>query len=422
MVELRLRRFTLLVVAALGIAACRGDMPATLEHGVADADSPPDLVALLAELLPRVERLSGLDRIDMLRMRRQGRDDARRYVEARLDSEMPPERLDGLRRTYVMLGLLPDTLELRALLLDLYTEQVLGYYDPGTKTLYVVEGEDAAGLRPLLAHELVHALQDQHVDIDSIVAWRRGNDRQTAAHAAIEGHAMVVMFAVLAEEATRRSVDPVSLPDPSTELADALRAQNEEFPVFARAPAIIRETLLFPYVSGPSFVHQLWSSMAPRDRYPAPIDSLLPQSTAHVMQPTRFIDARREPLELRFPAAPRGWDIVYENTLGMLETSILLGERGGTAARAAASGWAGDRLLLVSRADGAQALHWISVWEDDAAAARFAAALVAASAENGWTITTETFEGHSAVRALITTAGVTSAAAGHASATLRQAP
>jgi hypothetical protein len=414
MIARPLCRATLLLAAALAITACRGDAPPALDAGVADADSPPELVSLLAGLLPRVERLSGLDRVDVLRLRTQSRADARRYVEARLDSELPPERLDGIRRTYVLLGLMPDTLDLRALLLELYTEQVLGYYDPNTKTLYVLDSEDAAGLRPLLAHELVHALQDQHTDIDSLVAWRRGNDRQTAAHAALEGHAMVVMFAVLAEEAARRRVDPVSLPDPAAELGDALRAQNEQFPVFSRAPAIIRETLLFPYVHGPSFVHQLWSSMAPRDRYPAPIDSLLPQSTLHVMAPGRFIDARAEPVELRFTGPPAGWETVYENTLGMLETSILLGVRGGDALRSAAFGWAGDRLLLVRRADTRHALHWVSVWETVAAAERFAEALEFARSGDDWSIATERIGQHAAVRVVVAAAGLPADATGRA--------
>jgi hypothetical protein len=410
-------RILLLALAALApLAGCRADAPPTLPDGVADADSPPDLTALLAELLPRVERLSGLDRIDVLRMRRQSREDARRYVEARLDTEMPPERLDALHRTYTVLGLVPDTLDLRGLLLDLYTEQVLGYYDPATSTLYVLEGEDAEGLRPLLAHELVHALQDQHADLDSLVAWERGNDRQSAAHAALEGHAMVVMFAVLAEEASRRSIDPVQLPDPSLELGAALQAQNEAFPVFARAPLIVQETLLFPYVHGARFVHQLWSSMAPMERYPAPIGALLPLATADVMTPRRFIDGPIPPVELEFGELPAGWQVVYENTFGMLETAITLGIHGGDDARAAAVGWAGDRLLLAS-SDGVDVLHWVSVWHTPRDAARFAQALAASRGD--WRVAAGEMDGRPAVRV---TAGAAAAAAAVPFPPVRQSP
>lgn len=353
---------------------------AGVPDGLVDDETPPELARLVSELMPRIERLSGLERREPLRVRRQDRAAASLYVQQRLDGEMPPERLEGIRRTYVTLGLLPDTLDLRSLLLDLYTEQVLGYYDPRSGTLFVVHGEDAETLRPVVAHELVHALQDQHTDIDSLVAADRGNDRQAAAHAALEGHAMVVMFAVLAEQASRREIDPAQLPNPADELGPALASQNEQFPVFRRAPAVIRETLLFPYVRGADFVHQLWRSMDGSGGYPAPLDTLLPQSTAQVMRPIeRFVEQRLDPLVVVLDAPPGGYELLHENTLGQLETSIFLGEHLGEDARAAAHGWAGDRFMLVRPADGGDVLHWISAWETAGEADRFAAAAARAA-------------------------------------------
>jgi hypothetical protein len=364
---------TLLAATCL-LAACHAEteLPAA---DFADAESPQELVALVAGTLARVERLSGLDRVAPLRMRWQTREGARDYVAARLAEEMPPERLDGVRRTYAALGLLPDTLDLRALLLDLYTEQVLGYYDPRAGALFVIRGVDDDALRPVLIHELVHALQDQHTDIDALVSPERGNDRQTAAHAALEGHAMIVMFAALAELAARRALDPAALPNPAGELGPALAAQNEAFPVFRRAPAVIRETLLFPYIHGADFVHRLWQSMPDADRYPAPIDTLLPQSTAQVLRPVeRFIESRTEPVELRFDL-PADWRVLRDDTFGQLETAILLGVHLGAAHRAAADGWAGDRHVLVELAGVGDVLYWASVWESDAEADRFADAV-----------------------------------------------
>ncbi|MEX0906799.1 MAG: hypothetical protein WD054_00605 [Gemmatimonadota bacterium] len=361
------------LVAALVLAgACA---PADPEAGaqLTDAGTPSELRPLVEELVPRLERLSGLDREETLRVRRQTRAEARAYVEQRLEKEMPAELREGVRRTYAALGLIPDTLDLDALLLDLYTEQVLGYYDPGTRTLYVVEGADPESLRPVLAHELVHALQDQHTDLDSIVGRERGNDRQSAAHAAMEGHAMVVMFAVLAEQAAGATVDPAELASPAVALGPALAAQNEQFPVFRRAPRIIQETLLFPYLGGAEFVHSVWTAISPQQRYPAPIDSLLPQSTEQVLRPLeRFVQHRDAPTELRFDALPGR--MVYENTLGQLETGILLEQHLGAAARAYADGWDGDRYVLVSDEAGRDVLHWTSVWDSDAAADAFAAA------------------------------------------------
>jgi hypothetical protein len=363
-----------LLAASVVLGSCRSQA-ADPREAVTDSDTPAELARLVTPLMPRLERLSGLDLRETLRVRRQSREDAREYVTARLAQEMPPDVLDGVRRTYVALGMLPDTLDLEALLLDLYTEQVLGYYDPGSRTLYVVDSPDAAALQPVLAHELVHALQDQHTDLDELIGRDRGNDRQTAAHAAMEGHAMLVMFAVLAEQATGAVVDPAALPSPATELGPALALQNEQFPVFGRAPLVIRETLLFPYLSGADFVHALWSSLAPLDRYPAPIDSLLPQSTEQVLRPRdRFIAERDDPIEVRFDDADGTADVVHEDTFGQFETGIFLEQHLGPDARGAADGWDGDRLRVVEHA-GFDILQWISIWESGAQADRFADAV-----------------------------------------------
>lgn len=405
--------FLVVAAGALLLGGCRRDAPDT---EFADPDSPQELVNAVAGLIPRIERLSGLDRVGTIRMRWQTPEAARAYVEQRLEQEMPPAKLDAMRRAYVALGLLPDTLDLHALLLDLYIEQVLGYYDPRAGTLYVVRRPDLDELRPVLIHELVHALQDQHADLDALVAQERGNDRQTAAHAALEGHAMVVMFAVLAEQAMRRQVDPTSLPNPAGELGMA--GEDGDFPVMGRAPRIIRETLLFPYLHGADFVHQLWSSMRGMERYPAPLDTLLPQSTAQVLRPVeRFIRERMEPVELRFAEAPAGWRELYEDSFGQLETGIFLEEHGGANARAAATGWLGDRYILVEPAAaggaGPDVLHWVSVWEAAADADRFARAAAEVSARRtGRSVQVQRFDiqGHAGV-------WITDAAAGVAAAT-----
>lgn len=323
---------------------------------------------LVADLLPAVERLSGLRATGDVHVEMTTPDDVRRYVEGRLDSHLPGEQLDLMQRAYAMLGLLPDTLDLRSLLLALYGEQVAGFYDPETKALYVVETQ-ATGIEPVLMHEMVHALQDQHVDLDSLIAQRGRNDRQTAAQAAIEGHATLAMFAWLAESTTGDTVNPASLPDPGAGVA-GLFANSDPFPVFGRAPRLIRETLLFPYVSGASFVQALWRSDPARG---SPFGTSMPQSTEQVMHPrSRFIDDRDDPTELRHGDVA-GWHALWENTLGAFETRLFIEETTGVSD--GASGWDGDRFTLYD-ADGSDVLVWTSVWDDGSAAELFAARAV----------------------------------------------
>ncbi len=359
-----------LVVAVLALPACttNGEPP--------QADPvDPALSALVDSLIPGLERLSGLERRSPLRMAMQPRDEARAFIERQLGEELPPERLAGMLASYTALGLVPDTLDLRSLLLELYTEQVIGYYDPETDRLYVVEGVDREILRPVLVHELVHALQDQHIDLDSLIASEAGpdqavlraNDRQTAAQAAIEGHATLVMLAFLAEQMSGSMIDPLALPNPALQLAPAMQAQNSQFPVFRRAPAVIRETMIFPYVAGTGFVHAVW-----QDRGAPSFVDLIPQSTEQVLHPdTRFLGQPDAPTELTLET-PAGWSVIYGNVLGEFETRLWIREHLGIGASAASEGWDGDAFHLLATTAGDTALAWWSVWDDEAAAARFA--------------------------------------------------
>jgi hypothetical protein len=353
-----------LLVAALPLAtaACqRPDRPL-------DSDS---LAAMIDSLLPPIARATGLEVREPVRYALQSPADARRYIEGQLDRQLGEMR--GMERAYQALGLLPDTLDLRAFLLDLYVEQVVGYYDPRTARLYVVEGITMRAAAPVVAHELVHALQDQHANLDSLVAPVRGNDRQMAAQAAAEGQATLVMIALQAAEEAGRPIEPGALPDLAPLLRPALEAEHETFPVFGTAPRLIRESLLFPYLHGAAFVQALYRYRPADDPVPVPFGPLLPTSTQQVMNPVdRFILARAEPLELRLAPPAAGWATAYENTLGKFELAVLLTEYLGEAAGAVATGWAGDRYVLLDGPDDRVALVWYVAWETGAAADRFA--------------------------------------------------
>jgi hypothetical protein len=364
----------LLLAAALLLAGCRGD-----------ARRDAELTALVDALLPRLEALAGLEALAPVRVERQPRRELEAYVLRQLDEQLPDTLLRAIHGTYAALGLVPDTLDLRALLVELYTEQVMGYYDPKTQTLYLVEGLPAAALEPVLAHELVHALQDQHADLEALIAPERGNDRRAAAQAAAEGHATVVMLALTAQEATTGAVDIGALPDLGAQLRGTLEAQHERFPVFRRAPRVVRETLLFPYLGGASFVQALWRAAAAGELepapYPAPFGPLLPQSTQQVLHPeAHFLRQRTHPVEITLADAADpavageadGWRVLFDDVLGELELGIFLSEHLGAAGRALATGWRGDRIRLLESGQGGRALVWFTVWADAAAADRFA--------------------------------------------------
>jgi len=344
----------------LGVGACR-------ERAVAVRDEA-ELRHLVAQMLPRVETATGLTFKHAPVVARRTRAQIRDYIIQKLDAEYPPEDLAGYQTALRLFGLIPDTLDLRRTFVTVLTEQVAGFYDPDSGALYIAgDLDDALRVRLTVSHELVHALQDQYVSLDSIVRQRRQNDRRLAAHAVLEGQATLAQIGVMMPE-QRLDTLPADWFWSQREVTAALQSQ---MPQFASAPLWLREGLVFPYLAGADFVN--WFGR----RYPGvhPFPPRMPGSTEHILHPDRFMEPD-EPTGLAF--APMD-GIRYEDGLGEFETRVLLTELTRVEARgvALAAGWDGDRFAVVDR----DALVWYSVWDDAPAADRFARGLGRAWAE-----------------------------------------
>jgi len=205
------------------------------------------------------------------------------------------------------------------------------------------------------------------------------NDRGMAAQAAMEGHATYAMFEWQMARLTGVEADLTELPPLETLLGDdPLAAAGLEMPVLREAPAIIRESLLFPYLGGLSFVQTLWSGE--QGRIP-PLGDRMPVSTEQVLHPERFRPgAVDDPTGVEFESAlPAGWSEVHTDGLGELETRVLLREYlpDPPAAERAAAGWDGDRYRLLEGHAG-EVFVWVSVWDSEPDALDFATAIRAA--------------------------------------------
>ena len=323
--------------------------------------SDPRLASMAAELLPDLAARAGLPLVKPVRVERRSREQLVGYLTAKLDEELPVELEDRLTRSYALLGLVPADLDLRGLLLSVYTEQVAGFYDPDSTALFVMEDQPLESLRTVLIHELVHAVQDQAADLDSLTARERGNDRQTAAQAAIEGHATLVMLEYAMEQIQGRSVDLSTLDGFGEQIRQTLGTIRTQFPALGAAPRIVQEALLFPYLEGAGFVQRVWREQGSR---PAPLGAHLPLSTEQVLHPERLIRTRDDPREVAIEVP--GARVLHHDVLGQLETRLFIEELSGDrGAPDAAAGWGGDRYALVETAAG-EALVWVVVWDDEA--------------------------------------------------------
>ena len=152
----------------------------------------------IADAVPRIEAATGMKFKTPPRVEARDKAQVRDFLLKKFDEATPAQELAGEEAAYKLLGLLPDSLDLRKFFLAVLTEQVIGYYDPAAKVLYVVKGADEKTVSITITHELVHALQDQYVNLDSIQKATSDNDRLSAAQAVIEGQAQFEQLSIMA--------------------------------------------------------------------------------------------------------------------------------------------------------------------------------------------------------------------------------
>jgi hypothetical protein len=327
----------------------------------------------VAEAVPRLERATGLKFKTPPKVEVRTREQVRDFLLKKFDEASPAKELAGEEAAYKLLGMLPDSMDLRKFLLAVLAEQVAGYYDPATKVLYVVKGADEQTVGITITHELVHALQDQYVNLDSIQKSTSDNDRTTAAQAVIEGQAQFEQLSMLLGGA-----DNVALRVGGRDrIRELIREKQSAMPVFATAPMVIQESLLFPYLSGADFVQRFKEKKGTANPF-----SAIPRSTEQILHTDAYFGATPDEPSVVVLPAPRGATKVYENDLGEFGTRLFLYQhlKDETLAARAAAGWDGDRYVVV-QGPGGRGIVWASVWDSPLEAAEFSDALTRATAK-----------------------------------------
>ncbi len=349
------RRLTIcgLIAGVAVLAGCRG-------RNAVNSDQP--YAREVADAIPTIERGTGLKFKRAPVLRTQTHDQVRAFLEQRFKDEVTDQQIAGEQIFYRRLGLIPDTLDLRRFLIDLLTEQVIGFYDPHTKVLYVVDSAPKDEVGFVISHELVHALQDQYMNLDSIQNVRGESDRMLAAQAVIEGQATLVpLMAAFGAGA--------ELPGGWDRVRDMIRnSHSSDMAVFRSAPMMLQETLIFPYLSGAEFMRQ-FETRRPGQQ---PYGSNMPTSTEQILHPSTYFAAKAaQPLAIAFPA-PRSGKVMYEDDMGEFGTRLFLFQflQDQNAAIRVAAGWAGDRYEVVHFPSG-DGIAWLTFWQSAVQAAEY---------------------------------------------------
>ena len=290
------------------------------------------------------------------------------YARASLEREMSPAQWDSYQALLVHVGLIPAGLDLKDLVVQLYAEQIAGYYDPHLQTFYLADWLPPLLQRAVVAHEATHALQDQHYDLDRWLSeLPPTEDGALARGAVVEGDAMAVMIAYLLAP-TGQSIE--RLPDVARLLEGQSAAIAGAYPTFERAPRALQRLLLFPYVEGSHFVIEALVTGGWRA-----VDSLYrdpPASTEQVLHPERYWETRVAPRPLRIPEGGAGAQLVTSGSWGEFGVRLVLAAAlGDSAAIDPARGWDGDRYALYRLPDGSRRFAWSLTWDTPGDAEEF---------------------------------------------------
>lgn len=353
------KRLKVAVVLLLALTLAAGTASTAPQGTASIAKRDAEALTTTEQVLKTVSRLRGLEVKSPVKSGLKTRDQIEQAVIRDLEENITPREFEATRKTLVKLGLIPDTFQLREYVIKLLREQVAGFYEPKSREFYLAAWLPVSEQKTVIAHELVHALQDQHFNLRRFENWPKGeSDAEQAAHALVEGEATLVMFQYGAEQEGGK-LDVTRLGSLTTMLLQQSAADDSaRYPVLAGAPAVLREALQFPYVYGVGFAQEVlknssWVGL--NNAY-----ANLPTSTEQIIHPERFI-TRDIPLRIEIPdlagALGKGWTRADNDVNGEIGLRILLGEfipkRN---AEEAAAGWGGDRYHLYENASAASLL------------------------------------------------------------------
>jgi hypothetical protein len=354
-----------------------------------EAPTPKAVAGIVAAIQPVVEELRGLKFERSVAVEKADDAVARSHFEDRMRTYWPEQEMRVEQDAYADLGLLPKRTDLKDSVLEALKEQAAGYYDPERNAFVVLDDMPGSMASIIVAHELTHALDDQHYGIDRLID-AAGSDSEKAAgvDAVVEGSGTLVMTMFTVREMTAGRLTA----EGTKEIQESEAGQAK---VLKTTPQVVQRILVGPYMLGMRFLLKGDLSSIPRDVAPkADLDRAFhdpPVSWEQVLHPEKYWDPAKKDLPRPVtlpnlsPVLGEGWKLEGRGTLGELLLAILTGPdidvldpqalrdaRGWT--NGAASGWGGDVWQHYRHGDDTVTVL-ATVWDTKKDAKEFEAAL-----------------------------------------------
>jgi hypothetical protein len=361
------------------------------------SDQAKELFRSVDQITQFASHDSGLASRHSVKRRLTTRDEVERYINDRMKEDKDTQRVERSEIVLKKFGLLDRDFQLQTFLVRLLKEQIAGYYDSKTKTVNLLDWIAPEEQKPVLAHELTHALQDEHVDLEkwndqSIEGLSRNFDSDTkhlatdevdtARDAVAEGQAMAVFvdWGLKPKGVTIRTIPNIMANDENNESASAA-----DSPVLARAPLLLQQSLLFPYREGLNFEQVLLQDKGTQTAFSGALDR--PPSTSYEIMNPRAYESGKTGTLLHMPDIHPVIDAQYEpydiGAMGELDVRMLTELFGGKPIGAQmAKQWDGGLYYAAQSKDAktpeqkastaSVAIFYLSQWTNEKAAQQFA--------------------------------------------------
>lgn len=354
--NLRRRLFLFVLTLALALPVVAEQPPAQqapaaeAEHHITKEEAQA-LFHSIDEILKFASDQTGLPILHPVKKKLATRKEVASYVAKRLKEQGNAERFDRTALPLKKLGLLPRDFNLRQYMLDLYKEQVEGWYDAHNKTVYLLDWVSPETQKPVMAHELVHALQDQSFGLEGWLNVAKDSkdataqiaieEQRVARESVVEGQAMAVLNAY-------------QLANSGSQTPSTANKGEDSTPVYSHAPLYLREAMLFPYSYGLEFVRFVQEKSGKEAAF-AGVFRRPPADTRQIMQPATYLSAEPQPETKVLPVEDvlgSGWQREDVDGIGEIDLQIMLQQwAGDEIASRLTQAWRGGYYVSLSKKD-----------------------------------------------------------------------
>jgi Asp-tRNA(Asn)/Glu-tRNA(Gln) amidotransferase C subunit len=272
-------------------------------------------------------------------------DEVKQFFSDRLREDKETQRMERAEAVLKKLGFLPRKFDLRSFFLDLLDEQVAGFYDEHTRTVYLLDWVEPGEQRAVLAHELTHALQDQTLGLEK---WTKAAESEEdvvenkpkksnpeegdfevqpeeaaiARTALLEGQAMFVLIDYLYAPVNRSLATDPLLAVPFREAS----TDSSQYPVLKNAPLYLKKSLTFPYTFGLEFVQELLQKGGKAQAFAGALKDP-PRNTRDIMTPRSYFSRERLPalwVPALKPLLGPGYERFDVGSIGQFDVYVML--------------------------------------------------------------------------------------------------